>query len=128
MIVLADSTAIIHFDSQRLKMQGIISRFGITQMYISRIGYVELLAGASETSKIRVRKVLNSFRLLEFDSNAVKISSTLGMRYRVGTKQSKDFLIACIAISNKIPVLTENVKDFNYQELEVISYNISKSS
>ncbi len=125
MIVLADSTAIIHLESQKSKMLGIINSLDITDLYISRIGYLELLGGASENSKIHVRKVLNTFKLLEFDVKAVKVASTLSMRYRVGSKQSKDFLIASTAIANKLPLLTENTKDFNYKELKVIPYKIS---
>jgi len=41
------------------------------------------------------------------------------MKYRVGNQNSKDFLIACIAIANKLPLLTENNKGFNYIELNL---------
>jgi predicted nucleic acid-binding protein len=46
------------------------------------------------------------------------------MKYRVGKKNSKDFLIAAICIANKTPLLTENDKDFNYEELDLMAYRI----
>jgi len=47
------------------------------------------------------------------------------MRYRVGKKQSKDFLIAATAIANKLPLLIENTKDFDYKELKLMTYRIA---
>jgi len=67
---------------------------------------------------------LSQFELLEFDAKAAKFASKLTMQYRVGSKQHKDFSIASIAVANKIPLLTENTKDFTYKELKVIPNSI----
>lgn len=121
---MADSTVFIHLDSNKSKMEKILVSLAIKQLYISQIGYLEILSGASENSKVYVRKILNSFQLLEFDAKAAKVASKLAMQYRVGSKQHKDFLIASIAVANKIPLLTENTKGFTDKELQIIPYRI----
>ena len=126
MIAIADSTVVFHLAYHELAMRRIIKEYGIKELYITRISYLELLAGSSENAKISARKALNRFPLLEFDKKAAETGSTLAMKYRVGAKNSKDFLIACIAIAHKIPLLTENNKDFNYAELKVLTYRIGQ--
>jgi predicted nucleic acid-binding protein len=75
-------------------------------------------------SKHSVRKFLQKYPVIEFDAKAAHTANKLAVQYRVGAKQSKDFLIAAIAIANKIPILTENTKDFDYKELGVVGYKI----
>jgi len=125
MKALIDSTVILHLAHQRTKMINIIANNGITELLITRINYLEILAGASEDFKIGTRKSLQEFSILEFDKKAADVGNTLAMKYRVGSKQSKDFLIACIAIANKLPLLTENNKDFAYKQLNVLPYRIN---
>ena len=125
MKTLIDSTVILHLASQRDKMTRIIEDNGISKLLITRINYLEVLSGASEISKLKARKALQEFTVLEFDANAAAVGNTLAMKYRVGSKHSKDFLIACIAIANKLPLLTENNKDFNYKQLKVLPYRIN---
>ncbi len=103
MVVVADSTVLFHLNYQYIKMRRIIDEKGVKQLYITRINYLELLAGTSENGKAVARKFLQPFPVLEFDKKAAAIASGMAMRYRVGAKHSKDFLIASIAISNKIP-------------------------
>jgi len=107
-------------------MQRIMTDIGIKQMYISSISYLEILSGASENAKIDVKKFLQPLRQYDFDNKALQTAKKLAMRYRVGAKQSKDFLIASIAVANKIPLLTENDKDYLYQELDLITYRINQ--
>jgi len=127
MKALIDSTVILHLAHHRSRMISIIEDKGITELLITRINYLEILSGASENSKIDTRKSLQEFSILEFDNKAANVGNTLAMKYRVGSKQSKDFLIACIAIANKLPLLTENNKDFVYKQLKVLPYRINAS-
>jgi len=124
MKAVVDSTVVFHLNQQQTKMSLIINRYDINELLITRINYLEILSGASENAKILVRKALKEFPLLEFDKKAVDVANTLAMRYRVSKKNSRAFLIASIAIANKLPLLTENVKDFNYTELNLLPYNI----
>jgi predicted nucleic acid-binding protein len=124
MRVVIDSTVIFHLNYQKSAMTTILIKMGITSFEITRINYLELLAGTSENSKIYMRRFLKEFRVLEFDKKAVDIANNLSMKYRVDKRDSKDFLIACIAIANKLPLLTENNKDFNYTELTLLPYRI----
>jgi len=124
MKAIADSTVILHLSHHESVMKRIIKAEGITELLITRINYLELLAGTSENAKISARKALNRFLILEFDKKSVDTANLLAMKYRVNAKNSKDFLIACIAIAHKIPLLTENNKDFNYAELNVLPYRI----
>jgi len=125
MRALIDSTVIFHYEYHESEMKRIIKEYGITEPLITRINYLEILAGASENAKIYVRKGLDRFPVLEFDKRAADVGNTLAMKYRVGSKHSKDFLIACIAIAHELPLLTENNKDFPYKQLKVLPYRIS---
>ena len=125
MKAIADSTVIFHLRHHESTMRHIIKEYGITELVITRINYLELLAGASENAKINTRKTLQPFAMLEFDKRASEIGNTLAMKYRVGAKNSKDFLIACVAIANKLPLLTENDKHFTYKQLKTLPYKIS---
>ncbi len=125
MIAIFDSTVLLHLTTQNNKMMGIIDGKGITKYHITRINYIELLSGASINAKASTRKFLQQFSIIEFDAKAVQLANNLAMRYRVGKKQSKDFLIAAIAIANKLPLLTENTKDFDYKELKLMTYRIT---
>jgi predicted nucleic acid-binding protein len=115
MTAIADSTVIFHLNRHHEKMMRIIKEQGITKLLITRVSYLEILAGASENAKLSIRKMLHQYPVLEFDKNAAAAGNTLAMKYRVSAKNSKDFLIACIAITNKLPLLTENDKDFTYK-------------
>jgi predicted nucleic acid-binding protein len=124
MKAIIDSTVILHLGNRQAKMRAIIKDMGITQIIITRINYLELLAGASENAKLYTRRMLHQFPVKEFDKNAADTGNKLAMKYRVGAKNSKDFLIACIAIANKLPLLTENKKDFAYKEITLLPYSI----
>jgi predicted nucleic acid-binding protein len=123
---IGDSTVMLHLVHHRAKMKAIIKEAGITSLLITRVSYLELLAGASENAKMSTKKMLQEFLVVEFDKKAAEIGNSLAMKHRVGTKSSKDFLIACIAISNNLPLLTENDKDFPYKKLRLLPYRISK--
>lgn len=125
MRVIIDSTVLIHMSTQYNRMVSIMDAKGITEYCITRVNHIELLAGASVDSKPSVRKFLQKYPVLEFDAKAVQLANNLAMRYRVGKKQSKDFLIAATAIANKLPLLIENTKDFDYKELKLMTYRIA---
>lgn len=124
MKVIIDTTVLIHMSTHQNRMRAIVRDNGITELYITRINYLELLSGASMHSKTATRKVLQQYPVIEFDAKAAQVANKLAMLYMVGAQQSKDFLIAAIAIANRIPLLTENSKDFGYTELSRVSYKI----
>lgn len=125
MIVVGDTTVFIHLLDQYSKISDILKKLGVKKMYITRIGYTELLAGAKKNRKVDTRKFLSDYPILEFDEKAASISAQLSMMYQVSSKNSKDFLIAATCISHKLPLLTENNKDFNYEELKLLAYRIN---
>ncbi|HNM34752.1 MAG TPA: type II toxin-antitoxin system VapC family toxin [Chitinophagaceae bacterium] len=126
MIVIADTTVLFHLNYHNTKMEAIFNELRITQILITRINYLELLSGASENEKKRTRKFLQPYPVLEFDAKTTIVANNLAMKYRVSNRQSKDFLIASIAFANKIPLLTENSKDFTaYKGLKLLPYKIS---
>lgn len=67
---LIDSTVIFHYEYHESEMKRIIEQYKITEPIITRINYLEILAGASENAKIHIRKSLNRFAILEFDTKA----------------------------------------------------------
>ena len=86
---------------------------------------MEVLAGAAENLKFDIRKALSQFKIIEFDDAAVKVAKSLAFKYRVSKNKKFDFLIAAIAIANKMPLLTENDKDFQFKEIKLLPYKIS---
>ena len=125
MKALIDSTVIIHINHHFEKMDKIINDLNITEYYISRISYLEILAGSTIKNKNATRKYLQPYKILEFSKEAVTIANTLSMKYMVRKNNSKDFIIASIAIANKLPLLTENNKDFTYTGLKILPYRIN---
>jgi len=68
-----DSTVIFHLYYRRTIMSEIITQWDVTELLITRINYLELLAGASENAKIFMRKTLREFPVLEFDKYLLKL-------------------------------------------------------
>ena len=124
MIVIFDSTVLIHFNNHYNTMQMIIKNNNISKGFITRINYIEILAGASENAKLETKKYLQKYSILEFDNKATQIANKLATQVRVSKKNQRDFLIAAIAIANKLSLLTENTKDFIYPNLKVVGYKI----
>lgn len=125
MIAVADSTVIFHFNYRQSKIIEILNNYQITQLYITRINYLEILAGASENAKNGAKKLLQQFPVIEFTSHAIEVANRLAKKYRIGSKQQRDFLIASIAIANKLPLLTENNRDFAFTEIKLLPYKIA---
>lgn len=123
MTVILDSTAILHLNQHRNKMLSVLQDFEVTQTYITRINYLEILSGASEPRKVDIRKVLNEFNMLEFTEACKKTANKLAMQHRVSTKNQKDFLIASIAITNNYPIVTANKDHFNFKGLKTKFYD-----
>ncbi len=126
MKVILDSTAIIHWDSHFDTMSSIVKQVNATDIYTTRINYLELLAGASLHSKVEIRKHLNKFKILEFTNECQEKANTLAMKHQVTKSNRKDFLMAAIAIANNLPLLTENDKHFKFSGLKVIPYRLKK--
>ncbi|MBX3165589.1 MAG: type II toxin-antitoxin system VapC family toxin [Bacteroidetes bacterium] len=124
MKVILDSTAVIHLNNNYNKMLDILGNLNITETYITRINYLELLSGASVKSKIALRKTLHKFNVLEFTEACKTKANTLAMQHTVSKENQKDFLIASIAISNNLPLLTENDKHFQFKGLKLLPYRI----
>ncbi|MBX3164515.1 MAG: type II toxin-antitoxin system VapC family toxin [Bacteroidetes bacterium] len=125
MKVISDSTAIIHFENHRNKMLKVFKEIGATEFYTTRINYIEILAGATKPAKQRVRKRLHNFTVLEFSEKAIIAANSMAMKYTTDKKHRKDFLIAAIAISNKLPLISANISEFNnIKELNFKPYTI----
>lgn len=125
MTAVADSTVVFHFNYHQSKILEVLKQYNINRLYITRIGYLEILSGASVNSKRSTRKLLQQFPILPFDSKAEAVAEKLAMKYRVSSKNTKDFFIASTAIAYKLPLITENQKDFQYAELKLLPYTIS---
>jgi len=128
MICIYDSTAIIHTNTHYKKMSEIVTANSIKKGVITRINYLEILAGAPENSKLDIKKYLQQFTIIELDVKAIQVANKLATQIRISKKNQRDFLIAAIAIANKLPILTENNKDFVYPNLKVLGYRIKEKS
>ncbi|HNE93416.1 MAG TPA: type II toxin-antitoxin system VapC family toxin [Chitinophagaceae bacterium] len=126
MKVILDSTAIFHLYYHYNKMNNVFKENGVTEMAITRINYLEILSGAAGNAKLEVKKYLQQYPVIELNTAAASVANNLAIKYQVGSKQKLDFLIASIAIANKVPLLTENSKDFTAcKGLKLLPYKIS---
>jgi predicted nucleic acid-binding protein len=123
MKAILDSTAIIHSNTHFSKIESLLRDNGISSVCITRINYLEILAGAERNAKIEIRKFLNQFAILNLTDKVFTIADKLAMQYVVNKRNRKDFLIAAIAIANNLPLVTQNDKDYHFDGLQVLSYD-----
>ena len=123
MKVILDSTAIIHHYKNFGKLNNLLNQHNVSSFCTTKINYLEILAGAENNAKVEIRKMLNLFELLHFESKAIAVADKLAMQNVVNKKNRKDFLIAAIAIANNLPLVTQNDLDFHFPKLKVLTYD-----
>jgi tRNA(fMet)-specific endonuclease VapC len=93
---------------------------------ISYLVYAEIMAGAQLKDKFKTKQFLESFIILNFDEKAHLQATKYLNKYFTGTQNKPmDLLVAAHAKSLKMPILTNNSKDFIFSGLKTFYYNKS---
>ena len=115
MIAVFDTNIVIDYLNGEVQAKDTIEKY--TQIAISVITYIEVMAGVKEVYKREVEEFLNSFQVLSFNekitSDIVKIKNTLKIKL-------PDAIILATARKNKAVLVTRDFKDFSKNQKDII--------
>lgn len=104
---------------------------GLHRMVISYITLIELIKGATDKQSLKVlESVLSDFPVLYNTKNSSEKAVELIRQYHLSHNlKLPDGSIAAICITNNLPLLTLNVKDFKFiKELDMIPHKLKPKS
>ncbi len=114
-IAVFDTNIVIDYLNGEVQAKDTIEKY--TQIAISVITYIEVMAGVKEVYKREVEEFLNSFQVLSFNekmtSDIVKIKNTLKIKL-------PDAIILATARKNKAVLVTRDFKDFSKNQKDII--------
>lgn len=115
-MILLDSNIVIEVINHNAEALSLIQQWPSDKTFISIISEWEVLAGAkSKPNQTQFLKALNRYNVIHLDKEISKLTGILLKTYRLGHSLSiPDALIAATAIRYKIPLLTLNVKYFQF--------------
>jgi|GEM_PF-1755240 tRNA(fMet)-specific endonuclease VapC len=115
--------AIFHNEAKALKK---LKELEGALFSISHLVYVEVFAGANTDQKAQTHKFLSRFNLVQYDAKAQKIATQLCRQVFLGkSRKPYDLSIAAHALSLGLPIVTNNLKDFDFPGLIVFHYENS---
>jgi tRNA(fMet)-specific endonuclease VapC len=123
--ILIDSNILIEYLRAKDKENTILFKFQECDFYISVISIFELLAGANTTEKKQQAKTLvENFIKVDFTEKDAELAGDMAIFLRnegINFKNFNDIFIASTALTNDLPILTFNTKDFQHiQNLKLI--------
>jgi tRNA(fMet)-specific endonuclease VapC len=98
------------------------------EIFISSINIFELTYITKEISKKKEKSLLNlinTLKILPLDKNSALMASKIGRKLAKEGKMvhPMDLMIGAIALQNKMPLVTNNVKHFSrIKDLEIVSW------
>jgi hypothetical protein len=124
--VILDSNIIIDIYNGIEKTWKEVQRIGITNLCISVITYSEAIYGAAnKTDRTKWKKHLEKYSILHINQHIGNLFTGLMDKYALSHNlMIPDALIAATAIYYKIPLYTENKKDFEFIPNLVLYKNI----
>ena len=125
-LALLDSNIVIYFLKGDRPIIDWLSRFNDCLFAISIVTWIEALVGSFHEQKNieEMAAVLNNFLRLPLNEKTAKLTAQLMQNDILsGRKKSfQDSAIASTALSNNIPLLTNNPKDFRrFKGLKIVS-------
>jgi len=121
--VVLDTNVLIALYRNRKAVYDYAKTMSIDEVFITHPTYIEFLAGAKVENKRFIKSFLQNFQLLSFDAKSEIASKTLATQNQItGKGKCTDLLIASICIANGMAIVTANVSDFTFTNLEVIKY------
>lgn len=124
--ILIDSNILIEYLRAKDKANTILFKFQECDFYISVISIFELLAGANRNEKKHQAKTLvENFIKVDFTEKDAELAGDMAIFLRsegINFKNFNDIFIASTALTNDLPILTFNTKDFQHiQNLKLIT-------
>jgi predicted nucleic acid-binding protein len=124
--VMLDTNVVIDLMRNETKALEKLKDFKGYTFVISFLVYAEVMAGSQLTQKVSTRKFLKQFAIKPFDSKAHATATKLLDKYFTGRENKPtDLLIASHAHSQRIPIITNNAKDFIFKDVKVYHYTKS---
>jgi len=124
--ILLDTNIVIYLLNKNEKIISFLEKFSDTVFSISIVTWIEVLAGSHNHDKSIPQLAHELARFFHIPVHtpigleAVRLLQTDILRGK--KKQFQDSLIAATAISHKIPLITNNPKDFDkFKGLKIIS-------
>lgn len=116
---ILDSDILIYFLKGHKDVVESMTKIPISNLYITRVNYTELLYGAYNSTKVEenlktIIPFLENFKVLEFD----KESSEVFAKTKASLKQKgkiiadMDLMIASISLKNQFTLVSNNTKHF----------------
>ena len=123
--ILIDSNILIEYLRAGDKENTILVKFQEWDFFISVISIFELLAGANTSEKKQQAKTLiDNFTKVDFTVKDAELAGDVSIFLRsegINFKNFNDIFIAATALTNDLPILTLNTKDFQHiQNLKLI--------
>lgn len=116
--VLIDSNILIEYLRNRDKENTTLVKLQDYDFYISVVSVFELLAGANTNEKKLEAKILiEDFIKVNFTEKDAELAGEISIFLRsegINFKNFNDIFIAATALSNDLPILTLNTKDFQH--------------
>ena len=115
-MILLDSNIVIEVINHNAEALSLIQQWPSDKTFISIISEWEVLAGAkNKPNQGQYLKALSRYNVIHLDKEISKHTGILLKTYHLSHNLSiPDALIAATAIRYKIPLLTLNVKDFQF--------------
>lgn len=114
--ILCDTNVIIEIFKGNNDTFRILEKTGFENIYISSITVMEMFYGALNSIELKkIKRYLNSLRILQTDENISRISIELIEKYsKSHGLQIPDAVIAATSLSRRIRLFTYNIKDFKF--------------
>lgn len=127
-IYLLDTTVIIDAINRRNKRDELIASFFQIggMLACCPINIAEVYGGMRPDEEQRTGAFIKSLKMYQITSEVAERAGRMQYAYRKKGKTIfiSDLLIASVAITNKITLVTDNIKDFPMPELQM--YNMSE--
>ncbi len=114
---MIDTSIIIDYLRKKKKQYTKFYRIvDVYRLYISSVTVFELLAGAKDEQKRRdIDNIIDYLEVLPFTRETAEEAGKIILSLKKNNKiiEAKDLFIAATALSNRLPVMTLNVKHFD---------------
>lgn len=114
---LLDTNVIIHYLNENKKAVELVNRLGPKNAYISNMVLMELYAGPDNKDRLNalVKKLNGKFSIIADHEYTMVHARKLFYQYHLSHKPDiADCIIASTALFSRIPLISENRKDFDF--------------
>lgn len=124
--ILIDTSVLIdHFRKKNKKSSYLYKLSKNNDLYLSAITKFEILIGTKEHQINDIKKLIECFSILKYNSKSVEVSANIlkDLRSKNQLIDFRDIFIASTAISNNLILATLNIKHFErISNLQCVSF------